>query len=225
MVMETEPALAISIGVASEVVSTLSSTPITWNLETGSKLNVPGPLPEKSYRADTIKQFCSTEVTNPASGFKAYHRARQSHSCRRGSQPSHSRRGHPWGSDTMGANVNIDDNAEGQEGGSTNCGTDEGNLLSILPDYEGLSGVIVVQHGPELEDLQIIIASVLDGGGDPQIRCGRDFVGGSRERKLEITTGANGGFGVSTDYGETKSDKRYEEHGDAKVSEGSWAEY
>ena len=108
----------------------------------------------------------------------------------------------------MGTNVNIDDNAEGQEGGSTNGGTDEGDLLSILPDGEGPSGALVVQHGPELEDLQIIVASVLDDGGDPQVGCGRDLVGGSRERKLETATGANGGLGVSTDGGETKSDKR-----------------
>ena len=108
----------------------------------------------------------------------------------------------------MGINLNIDDNAEGQEGGSTNGGTDEGDLLSILLDDEGPSGVLAVQHGPELEDLHIIIPSVLDGGGDPQVGCGRDFVGGSRERELETTTGANGGLGVSTDGGETKSDKR-----------------
>ena len=79
----------------------------------------------------------------------------------------------------METNVNIDDKAEGREGGSTNGGTDEGDLLSILPDDEGMSGVFVVQHGSELEDLQILIASVLDGGGDPQVGCGRDCVGGS----------------------------------------------
>ena len=80
----------------------------------------------------------------------------------------------------MGANVNIDDNAEGQEGGSTNGGTDEGVFLSILPD----------------------------GGVDPQVERGRDFVGGSRERKLKTATGANRGFRISTDDRETKSDKR-----------------
>ena len=108
----------------------------------------------------------------------------------------------------MGTNVNIDDNVGGREGGSTNGGTDEGDLLSILPDDEGPSGVFVVQHSSELEELQIIITSVLDGGGDPQIGCGHDLVGRSRERKLETATGASGGFGVSTDDRETKSDKR-----------------
>ena len=121
----------------------------------------------------------------------------------------------------MGTNVNIDDNAEGREGGSTNGGTDEGDLLSILPDNEGLSGVLVVQHGSELEDLQIFIPSVLDGGDDPQVGCGCDFVGGSRERKLETATGANRGLGVSTDGGETESNKRQREHDDAEVSESS----
>ena len=108
----------------------------------------------------------------------------------------------------MGTSVNIDDNAEGQEGGSTNRGTGEGDLLSILPDDEGLSGVFVVQHTSELEDLQILISSVLDGGGDPQVGCGRDLVGGSRERKLETSTGTNCGLGVSTDGRETESNKR-----------------
>ena len=108
----------------------------------------------------------------------------------------------------METNVIIDDSAEGREGGSTNRGTDEGDLLSIPPDDESLSGVFVVQHSSELEDLQILITNVLDGGVDPQVRRGRDFVGGSRERKLETATGASRGLGVSTDGGETKSNNR-----------------
>ena len=108
----------------------------------------------------------------------------------------------------METNMNIDDNTEGREGGSTNRGTDEGDLLSILTDDEGPSGVFAVQHGPELEDLHTIITSVPDGGGDPQVRRGRDFVGRSRERKLETATGANSGLGVGTDDRETKGDKR-----------------
>ena len=121
-------------------------------------------------------------------------------------------------------NVNIGGKTKYREGGSTNGGTDEGNIPSILADDESPSGVLGIQHASELENLQILIASVLDGGGDPQVGCGRDFVGGSRERKFEITTGVNRGLSVSPNGGKTESNERQREHDDARKCKGSWIE-
>ena len=53
----------------------------------------------------------------------------------------------------------------------------EANLFAILPDDKYGSTKFVVQHGSELEDLQVFIANVLDGGDDPEFGRGRDFVG------------------------------------------------
>lgn len=53
-VMETEPALTTLRRAVSEIVSTTSSSPTTWNVETGSKVKVPGPVAEKSYTAETV---------------------------------------------------------------------------------------------------------------------------------------------------------------------------
>ena len=50
--------------------SLVSSSPMTWKLETGSKVKTPGPAAEKSYRAATVKEFCSTEVADTASNIK-----------------------------------------------------------------------------------------------------------------------------------------------------------
>lgn len=52
-VMETERTLEVLIRVVSEMVPMLSSSRATWNVETGSKENVPGPVLEKSYMAET----------------------------------------------------------------------------------------------------------------------------------------------------------------------------
>ena len=45
----------------------VSSSPLTGNTETESKVRVPGLLVENSYRADTATEFGSTEVANAAS--------------------------------------------------------------------------------------------------------------------------------------------------------------
>lgn len=55
-VMETEPALAMLIREVSEMVSTMSSSPMTWNVDTGSKVNVPGPVVEKSNTVETAER-------------------------------------------------------------------------------------------------------------------------------------------------------------------------
>ena len=47
-------------------------------------MKVPGPLAEKSYRANAVKEFCSAGVANMGSGLKAHHRALQSNTRRRG---------------------------------------------------------------------------------------------------------------------------------------------
>ena len=106
--------------------------------------------------------------------------------------------------------VNVDtfDNPKGREGGGTNLDTGEGDLLSILTDEERAGMVLVVQHGSELEDLQILVASILHSGNDPQVRHRCDFVGGSRERDLKITSGTNFGMCISTDGGKTKGNKK-----------------
>ena len=76
--------------------------------------------------------------------------------------------------------MNVGDNAEGREGDSyTNRGTDKGDIFTILADDERASRVLVIQHGSELEDLQILIADVLDSGDDPHIGHRRDLVGWS----------------------------------------------
>ena len=104
---------------------------------------------------------------------------------------------------------------------STNLSPDEGHLFSTLGDDEGSPGVLVIQHGPELEDLQILVANVLDGSDDPQFGHGRDLVGGSREGNLKTTGGAGGRIGISTDGRKTKSKERQTEHNGAKESKGS----
>ena len=78
-----------------------------------------------------------------------------------------------------------------------------------------------VQHSSKFEDLQIFVANVLYSGNDPQVGRGWDITGGSRERDLKATSGANG-LGVSTDGCKTKSKKRQRKHGEAKESKGSW---
>ena len=50
---------------------------------------------------------------------------------------------------------------------STNLETGEGDIFSILSDDERLSGVLLIQHSPELADRQILVANVLDSGDDP----------------------------------------------------------
>ena len=106
------------------------------------------------------------------------------------------------------ANVNIEGNARGREGESTNRGTDEGDLFSVLADGESVKKVFVIQHGSELEDLQIHIAGVLDSCDDSEVGHGRNVVGGSGEKEFETTSGTSRGLGVSTDCGKTKSDER-----------------
>ena len=88
---------------------------------------------------------------------------------------------------------------------STNRNTGEGGLFSIFTDNERTSGELVIQHGPVLEDLQILIADVLDSGNDPQVRHGRNFVGGSRERNLKAANGTNRGFCVGADGRKSES--------------------
>ena len=115
------------------------------------------------------------------------------------------------------------DNAKGQGGWrvSTNLDTSEGDLFSILGGDERPSAVPVIQHSSELDDLQILIAHILDGGMNSQFGHRRNLVGRSGERNLKATSSANGGLSVSTDGRETKSDKRQRKHGDAKGSEGT----
>ena len=76
MVIEMEPELAVFVRAAPGMTLTVLLGPVTWNVETGSKVKVPGPLVEKSYTVDTIKEFGSNKATNPISS-KAYHYARQ----------------------------------------------------------------------------------------------------------------------------------------------------
>ena len=105
---------------------------------------------------------------------------------------------------------------------NTNLDTGEGDLFSILGDEEGASGARVIQHSSELDDLQILITNVLDGGSNPDFGRGRDLVCGSRERDLEIIRGANSsGLGVSTDGRETKSKESQREYSDAMECRGS----
>ena len=59
IVMEMEWVLVALIRVEPEVVLKLSPSPMTWNVETGSKVKVPRPLAEKSYRVETVKERLS----------------------------------------------------------------------------------------------------------------------------------------------------------------------
>ena len=106
------------------------------------------------------------------------------------------------------ANVNIAASAKGREGGSTNRSTGKWDLLSNLIDDESASRVLVIQHCSKLEDPQTPLAGVLDGGDDPQVSHGRDFVGWSRERNIKTTKGANRGLVVGADGRETKGYER-----------------
>ena len=99
---------------------------------------------------------------------------------------------------------------------STNLNTSEGDLFPVLGDEERPSRVLVIQHGSQLEDLQILVTNVLDGGNDPQLGY-LDLVGGSRERNLKTGGGANHGLGISTEGCKIKSEERQREHGDGKV--------
>ena len=105
--------------------------------------------------------------------------------------------------------------------GSTDLDTGEGDLFSILGNDEGASGVFVIQHTSEPDDLQILITNILDGGDDPDFGGGRDLVGGSRERGLKTIRGADSEIGVSADYRKTKSEERERAHRDAKECKGS----
>ena len=52
----------------------------------------------------------------------------------------------------------------------------EMDLFTILPDGKRRSTEVVVQHGSELDDLQVFVANVPDGGDDPEFGRRRDFV-------------------------------------------------
>ena len=106
--------------------------------------------------------------------------------------------------------------------GRENLNTGEGGLFPILTDNERASREPVIQHGSRLQDLQILIANVLDSGNDPEVGHGRNFVGGGRERDLKTTDGADRGLGVNTDGRNTKNDERQREHSEAKKSKDSW---
>ena len=104
---------------------------------------------------------------------------------------------------------------------NTNISTGEGDLFSILGDDERVSKGLIIQHSSELDDVQILIANILDGGNDHDFGRGHDLVGGSRERDLKTTGGANRRLRVSTNGRETKSKERQRAHGDAKECGGS----
>ena len=112
----------------------------------------------------------------------------------------------------------------GQDAGrgvNTNRDTNEGGLFAILADGERTSRELVIQHGSVLEDLRSLAATVRDTGNDLQVRHGRDFVGGSRERDLKTTQAASRRLGVGTDGRKSESDERKREHVDAQKYEGS----
>ena len=98
----------------------------------------------------------------------------------------------------------------------TNHGTNEFGLFAIIPDDERASGAFVIQHSLGLEDLQIRITNILDGGDDPEFGHGGDFVDGTRERHVETTNGASRGVGVTTDGRKSKSEERERNHIEAK---------
>ena len=106
---------------------------------------------------------------------------------------------------------------------STNLNTGEGNIFAVLADDERASRMFVVQHCSELEDLQILVPSVLYGGDDPQIRYERDFVRRGRKRNLK-TNGASFVLSIST-YGHKAENKEgQKEHGEVEKSKGDWIE-
>ena len=109
-VMETEPALTMLGWAVSEIASTTSLSPATWNVETGLKVKVPGPVAEKSYTAETFEEdISSAGVGNVDIGLKAYHRVRQLQSCQRVRLPSHLRRDRLQKQRSTGIfNVNVD---------------------------------------------------------------------------------------------------------------------
>ena len=90
----------------------------------------------------------------------------------------------------------------------TNLNTGKGDLFSILGDDESPGRVLVIQYASEFDNLQILVANVLDSGNNHQVVHGRDFACGSRERNLKTGGGGDHGLGVSTDGCETKSDER-----------------
>ena len=104
---------------------------------------------------------------------------------------------------------------------SANLGTSEGDYFSIFGEDERLSRMLVIQRSSGLEDLQILIANVLDCGDDPYFGRGRDLVGGSREGNLKTTSSANRGLRISADGRKTESEERQGEHGEAEKSKGS----
>ena len=68
-VMAMGLAFSALITTGSKMVSSVSLSPLTWKLEAGSKVKVPGPVAEKSYNADTVNEFGSPQVANAASSF------------------------------------------------------------------------------------------------------------------------------------------------------------
>ena len=113
--------------------------------------------------------------------------------------------------------VNIDRRATREAGkGNTNIDTGERDLFSVLGDDKRSRGARVIQHSSELNDLQILIANILDGGDDHDFGGRRNLVGRSRERDLKATESVSGGLSVSIDSRETKSKERQRVHGDAK---------
>ena len=61
---------------------------------------------------------------------------------------------------------------------SANLDTGEGSLFPILADDKRACRAPVIQHISELQDLQILVANILDGSDDPHVGQGLDFVGG-----------------------------------------------
>ena len=63
---------------------------------------------------------------------------------------------------------------------STNLGnTGEGDVFAVLPDDERGSTQVVIQRGSKLDNLQVLVANVLDCGNDPEFGHGCDLVGWS----------------------------------------------
>lgn len=122
----------------------------------------------------------------------------------------------------VNVSIVLVDSTKGRKGRGTYPGTDEGDLFSvlILTDDERASVVLGIQHSSELEDPQILVVGVLDGG-NKKVEQGCDLVSWSREEDLKTTSGANRGLGVGTDGRETESNKR-REHGDAKRFKDTW---
>ena len=51
--------------------------------------------------------------------------------------------------------------------GTNHSNAGEVDLFTILLDDKRRSTEVVVQHGSELDDLQVLVADVPDGGDDP----------------------------------------------------------